>query len=264
MVRTWHNCLPCAALFLVVPAFLAGCSQRKEQTVSIVPDSAFSDPQLREAADMVLKRRPAQAIEAARRSAAGINAVGGEGDTLLLLAVGNDDVGSVQALLAAGADPNIPTTCAPLAVAAEKAGLPVVDALLHAHANPDGMAGTQPALWRAALFGRQDMVQLLSSAGAQLEKGNDRDETPLIAAVRGDQFQMALLLLELGASPFATSDEGYTAGYWITRSVIPATGVEGQARAQVIDRLKAAGFPWPPPKPAEVMAAKAHNTWPAH
>ena len=230
--------------------------------MSKVPDSAFPDPHLRQAAELVLQSNPTPAIEAARRSAIGINAVGGEGDSLLLLAVGNDDPGMVQALLAAGADPNIPAERAPLAVAAGTAGLPVIQALLDARADPDGMAGSQPALWRAALFGRRDLVRLLASAGAKLDKGNSQNESPLIAAVQGDQYQVALLLLDLGSSPFATSDEGYTAGYWITRSAIPGTGVEGQAMAQFIERLKATGFPWPPPKPAEVMAAKARDAWP--
>ena len=262
MAQTLLNSFFCGALFLVVPVSLAACSPNEDKTVNEVPHSAFPDPQLREAAELVLRGKPAQAIEAARRSDAGINAVGVDDDTLLLLAIGNDDLGTVQALLAAGADPNHPATSAPLAVAAGKAGLPIIQALLHARANPDGMAGSQPALWRAALFGRTDVVRILASAGAKLDKGNSQDETPLIAAVQGDQYRMALLLLDLGASPFATSDEGYTAGYWVTRSVIPSTGVEGQAKARVIERLKAAGFPWPPPKPAEVIVAKSKNSWP--
>ena len=230
--------------------------------MSTVPESAFPDPALQQAALLVLKRQAAPAIEAARRSAAGINAIGSEGDTLLLLAVENDDAGMVHALLTAGANPDLPADNAPLAVAAGNAGLPVIEALLNARAMPDAVSDSQPALWRAALLGREDVVRRLASAGATLEKGNDQAETPLIAAVQGDQFRMALLLLDLGASPFATSDEGYTAGYWITRSVIPAGGVEGQARARVIERIKAAGFPWPPPKPADVRAAQARGAWP--
>lgn len=262
MSRIRRHLDACFALVFAAPEILAGCSPERDEAVSKVPESAFADPDIREAANFLLTGQTALAIAAARRSHAGVNALGEKGDTLLLVAIEKNDLAAVRALLESGANPNFPEKRAPLAVAVDKAGLPVIQALLAARANPESKAGSEPALWRAALNGRPDVVHFLASAGAGIDQPNSQNETPLIAAVQADQYRMALVLLDLGASPFATSDEGYTAGYWITRSVIPAHGVEGQARAQVVERMRAAGFPWPPPSPAEVMNAKALHAWP--
>ena len=225
-------------------------------------DSIFLEPELIKAAELVLDSNATAAIELAKQSQSGLNTVGPKGDTLLLLAVEGNDLKTVKALLEANADPNLTPALSPLAVAAEKAGIKVIAALLEANANPNGMANEESAIWRAALSNRFDSVQLLEKYGAQLDIGNYRGDTPLISSAKGGRFQMALLLLDLGASSFESSNDGYTAGYWASRSRIPDNGIEGKARELFVQRIRAAGFPWPPLSPEEVLVAKKRNQWP--
>lgn len=213
-----------------------------------VPSTAFADEHMRAAAQAVLNHDARAAINAARQSQFGLDTIGSEGDTLLSLAVQNDDRATVEALLAAGANPNIPEELAPIAVAAENARMPILQLLLKAGADPNGRVGSETALWRLALAGRLDAAKLLLDAGANPDRANAGGDTPTIAAVQADHYRMALLLLDHGASAVAKSKIGFDVAFWTTRSRIPGTSVEGQAREQLIARLEQLGISLPASK----------------
>lgn len=261
MDTVWYRSILCTVLFSWVATFFNGCSG-KDISMSKVPEAVFLEPELRQAAEMVLAGRSTAAVNLVQKSEVEINTVGPEGDTLLLLAIANNDLKTVKALLLAKADPNLPSSTAPLAIAVEKASIDVVQILLEAGANPNGTANSEPAIWRAALFNRMEAVKLLKTSGAKLDNSNIVGESPAIAAVQAYHYLMALLLLDLGASPFACSDEGYTLGFWVYHSEVSPKNKEGKARLMMIERLKAVGYSWPPLPPKEILLAKKRNEWP--
>jgi ankyrin repeat protein len=87
------------------------------------------------------------------------------GDSLVMLAAYHGRADTVRALLARGADPNRANDRGqtPLAGAVFKSEVDVVRALVGAGADP--AAGRPSALETAALFGRQDLIDLMNPPG---------------------------------------------------------------------------------------------------
>ena len=65
-------------------------------------------------------------------------------------------------------------------------------------------------LFMAAYYGHTEVVQVLLTAGADPDKGNQFGSTPLVMAARGDYTDMVQLLLDGGAQP-DTDEYVYTA-----------------------------------------------------
>ena len=168
----------------------------------------------------------------------------------------------VRVLLAAGADPSFPEGHAPISSAAENAGVEIVKMLLEAGADPNGKSGSEPALWRAALRGNIEMMELLISNGADMDAGNGGGESPMANAAQIDHFKAVLYLLEKGASPFIADYQGYTVGTWVLESRIHPETEEGKARPRVIEVLKEKGYPWPPPDGDAVLEMQKNGEWP--
>ena len=124
----------------------------------------------------------------------------------LMVAIGKGDAARVQALLAAGADPNqgVPRDFPPLLAAAQRGHAEIVKVLLAAGANvgageklapsrPWDMESQSPLL-AAASRGHAEVVQLLlEGADARLKNAG------LLAAVKGGHTSVAKLLLDAGA-----------------------------------------------------------------
>lgn len=252
------------AVMLALALSTTGCIPEKGQTMTSFTESEFPDPALRRAAQLVSEGHVQEAARLAQSVPAGINAVGPEDDTLLIVALKSGNSSSVKALLALGADPNIPTNRSPIAVAASTARIDAIQALLSDGARPNGASSQQSALWLAANNNRKDVVDLLLANGADIEQQDSDQFTPALASARVNRFLMTEYLLNRGASPFAASSHGFTIGYWAQESILPAHVEEGKGRAAVIAKLRRAGFPWPPPSPKEVVAAKAAHRWPPH
>lgn len=86
------------------------------------------------------------------------------GDSLVMLAAYHGHAAAVSALLQRGADPNRANDRGqtPLAGAVFKGELEVIGVLVEGGADPSG--GRPTALETAALFGRQDLLELLRHA----------------------------------------------------------------------------------------------------
>ncbi len=108
-----------------------------------------------------------------------------------------------------------------------------------------------------------DALDRALAQGGNPNAKDDRGETALLVASSSDQYRMSLRLLHAGADIWAADDLGLTpAGYAINQiRLLPGTPEE-LARLQFIEELKAAGYPWPPPKPEQVEAMVAQHQWP--
>lgn len=123
-------------------------------------------------------------------------------------------------------------------------------------------AGVQPMLG-AVMHSKPDEVRQLAKQGVGL---NERDpanqSTPMIAAAETMQWGMVETLIDHGADIWAHDEFGITAAQRTqTSRVIPGSD-EDQARLRVIAKLKARGYPFPPPKSDEVLEMVKEGRWP--
>ena len=224
--------------------------------------NGFDDPSARVMAQAVDRGDVARALAAARTVAGGVNAHGQNGETALLLATDRFDVPMVAALLQAGADPNGAPDTAPLHQAVKGYDMAVTKLLLKAGANPDGTMGGEPALYEAALLGATEPAKLLLEAGAQVNLQDEVGNTAALVAAAAEHWTMVAFLLDHGATIWSTDTGGVTIGGLADRSRLRRDSPEGQALNVVIERLKKAGFPYPPPKASEIRMLVAEKKWP--
>ena len=128
-----------------------------------------------------------------------------------MIAVANDRVPQVRALLARGIDPNSVDAAGDpaLFIAARAGNAATVDVLLDAKANVDARNrfGDTP-LMAAALRGHADVARKLRARGAAV---NGPGWTPLIYAATGGHEDLIRWLLAEGAAIDATAPNGMTA-----------------------------------------------------
>ncbi|WP_280458037.1 ankyrin repeat domain-containing protein [Nocardia carnea] len=142
-----------------------------------------------------------------------------DGSTPLYQAAVHGSTEIVHLLLAYGADPNLAGDPVeeglPLCAAACWNHTGVVSALLAADADPDlpepphpdqTGPGTPPLLW-AVRNGHRETVDLLLTAGAD----PNLSPTPLTIAARGGRYGIVRSLLDHGADPTRTDQDGRTA-----------------------------------------------------
>ncbi len=224
--------------------------------------NSFVDPRARRFAEAVAQGRVEEAMRLAKALPAGVDTMAPDGVTALLIAVNHLDLPMIAALLQAGANPNGGAGRAPIALAVRAPDLAMAQMLLSAGADPNGRMDSKPALSGPAVIGDQKEAALLLQFHANPNLGDDLGSTPIMEAAAAQQWRFVLFMLEHGASPWASTTPGVTLATYASLSRINPASVEGKAWLQVIERLKAAGFPWPPPSPKEVVALRAEKKWP--
>lgn len=122
----------------------------------------------------------------------------------IVVAAGNNDLRSVQAYLASGADPNRLTTDGRSAIheAATDNNLEILRALIDAGANVNlTMPGERSALMYAAMSGSTDAAQVLVEAGADpnYARSDNPFSSALNSAARNGHTEIVRILLEAGA-----------------------------------------------------------------
>lgn len=114
----------------------------------------------------------------------------------------------------------------------------------------------------AAVMNRDEgNVRALVAARANLEERDVDESTPLLLASETNQFVIAEVLIDGGANIWATSEFGDSVGFVTERSRLIA-GPDFEARARVLAKLKARGFPFPADQPATVEAKTKRGEWP--
>ena len=222
----------------------------------------FADPAAREMVRAVADGQVGRALELARGVRGGVNVVGKDGDTPLLVAVIRNDPAMVEALLKAGAHPNGASDTAPIHEAMKAENLLTARMLLKAGADPNGRMGGEPALFEAALLGDVRGVDMLLQAGANIEEADELGVTTALTAASADNWEVVVFLLDRGAAPGAASQTGLTLGGLAAHSRLTSGSAEGRAKNEVIARLQKVPGLWPPPSIAEVKAMMAAGRWP--
>ena len=102
---------------------------------------------------------------------------------------------------------------APLVTAADRGYLKVATFLLDHGAKVDGPFGGTPPLVKAA-DGKEEMVKLLLSRGADVNAADGNKSTPLEQAVKNKHLEIARILLDHNADPNIVTNEGYSPLGW--------------------------------------------------
>jgi len=156
------------------------------------------------------------------------------------------DVGAVQALVAAQADPDAPQAdgATALAWAAHWDHLDIADLLLDAGADPDAAndLGVTP-LMLASANGSAAMVERLLGAGADPDTARPAGETALMMAARAGAAAVVRLLIAAGADVDRSTRGGHTALMWAAAerhprvvTLLAEVGADVRARTRIRTR----------------------------
>ena len=152
------------------------------------------------------------AVELLLRASADVNAADDHGVTPLARACENASVSMVERLLAAGANPNAAQAngLTPLMTAARTGSLDVVRALLSGGADVDAATAAthETALMWAIAERHPDVVRALVAQSADVDPQPQQAFSPLIAAARTGDIEMARVLLAAGARVDDTGTDG--------------------------------------------------------
>ena len=158
-----------------------------------------------------LKNQQATAARTLIRQRVGVNAADVDGSTPLQWAAHWNDIDTVKALLAAGAQANAANRygVTPLHEAATIGSAPIVSALLRAGAQADAAYGEgETALMLAARSGNVESVKLLLEANADVNAAEKfRGQTALMLAATENHGAVVKALLAAGARPNTRSVE---------------------------------------------------------
>ena len=159
------------------------------------------------------------------------NIVDKQGNTLLILAVREDNEAIVDVLLAARANPNMINGAGDtqLRLAAFRGALPVVQKLVKGRALVN-IPDWSPLMY-AAYNGHAPVVNYLLENGAEVNAQANNGFTALIAAAKGGYENIVIALLKRGAKPNLVTDRGETAMDFALRT----------ANTDIYDRLRAVG-----------------------
>ena len=115
----------------------------------------------------------------------------------------------------------------------------------------------------AVMNSETDEVRRLAANHTGLdERDPDNQATPMIDAATTDQWPSVEILIDHGADIWAHDQFGITAAQMAVTSRILRGSEEDKARLRVIDKLKARGYPFPPPDRAEILALDKSGHWP--
>lgn len=247
------------ALALVLASCSAGSGGKPMSHYSI---DAFQTASARDFIQAVMAGDVARARALGALAPDGFNTFGKDGESAILIAVDRGDVAMVQALLAAGANPNGGPNRTPLHPATREIALKMLPMLLAAKADPNLPFADQSPLFEAALIGEVRAAKMLLASGAKIELGNNIGITPSIKAATADHWDMVLFLIDNGASIWQAAPNGFTIATFAEDSRVRRDIPNGKALETVIQRHRDAGYPWPPPGPPEVKKLIDQGQWP--
>jgi ankyrin repeat protein len=215
----------------------------------------FSDPVVVRLADAVAQGDAAE-IDALVKQGADVNATGKLGYTLLTWAMFNSNPRGFESLLDHGADPfrpawdrpeghslsEKPPFVAELCVGTKRSDY--LKALLKRGMDPNHpRSDGTPMLFHAVWQRHIPHAAMLLDAGADINSVSQGDGyTPLMNAVAGSQFEMAMFLLKWGADPTIRTKWQHNAVDVIQDPSRGYTATERRHRAEFIQELKRQGY----------------------
>lgn len=169
-------------------------------------------------------------VETLLGSGANVNRIDANGRCPLHIAVQQNDDETVDICLGHGANPNLldATRMTPLSIACEKGYKKMVQKLVAAGADMDGVEGAVAPLVHAVVHGRSDCVEVLLNSGADANVSDARGTPVLQLAVASGDVVTTHLLLALRADAAGRDDHG--AGLVCLASL---AGAHGSVRALV-------------------------------
>jgi hypothetical protein len=115
----------------------------------------------------------------------------------------------------------------------------------------------------AVMNSRTEKVRELAAKGIGLnERAPEDNATPMIRGAQTDQWPVVEILIDHGADIWAHDEFGITAAQRTITSRILRGSDEDKARLRVIEKLKARGYPFPPPGRDEILALEKAGKWP--
>jgi uncharacterized protein len=166
-------------------------------------------------ADAAMRKERAAVLSLLKQRGVKVNDAQADGSTALAWAAHWNDLETVDALLRAGADPNLANDygVTPLALACVNANFTMVQRLVGVKANPNAIAqtGDTPFL-HCVRSGNVDAVRLMLEAKADVNLAEKwRGQTPLMWAIAEKHSDVAKALVDHGANVNAKSKSGFTA-----------------------------------------------------
>lgn len=115
----------------------------------------------------------------------------------------------------------------------------------------------------AVMYSETEEVRRLAKQGIGLEERDPANQaTPMITASDTDQWPVVEILIDHGADIWAHDQFGITTAQRTITSRILRDSDEDKARLRVIEKLKAASYPFPPPGSEQVLALDKAGQWP--
>lgn len=115
----------------------------------------------------------------------------------------------------------------------------------------------------AVMNSRTEKVRDLAAKGIGLnERAPEDNATPMIRGAQTDQWPVVEILIDHGADIWAHDEFGITTAQRTITSRILRGSDEDKARLRVIEKLKARGYPFPPPGRDEILALEKAGKWP--
>ncbi len=237
---------PTVAVIVLLGLVLAGCSLLTAR----LEGSGPTPEQYFEGADAefagAIRARDQAKIAELIQSGADVEATGSHGLTMLQYAVQTSSLPGIDALLAAGADPDRIGYRADSALHLATGDAPLMTALLEGGADPDvenPQTGETP-LSTVCIALDPESFEVLVRAGADLNHHDLNGELALHTCARTNQGGIILRMLELGVDPQAPTSRGDTFQE-IYFSYPPAEVLNDQAvehRRQIVAWLLAHGY----------------------
>jgi hypothetical protein len=187
----------------------------------------------------------------------------GQYGDVLTLAVAQCDAQMLAALLAAGlpADGEQRGEALTLALLADTPDM--ADLLLKAGASPDPQKnGGRDVLREMIMFGHEPAVSLLIRNGLDVRWVDNFGVSRLQVAVDAEQFRVAELLVDAGASLWSISGTGHMPVHILAQPMIQNNPQQDAARQRLLQKAQQPGLPWPPPSAKEIRALVVGGNWP--
>jgi hypothetical protein len=188
----------------------------------------------------------------------------GQYGDLLVFAVCNCNADMVRTLLELGMPPDGLQKGEALTLALLSDTPDIADLLLRAGASPDPQKqGGKNVMHELSAFGAAGGVQTLLRHRLDLQYVDSIGNDHLDAALSMEQFAIAELLVNAGASLWRINEAGALSAWTLNKPPVLQPGkADLEARQRLIARAQNAALPWPPPAPAEVRQMVLEKIWP--